>query len=472
MNKESVAFASIVGGEDKVKRFFDEVWQEQCKVFHTPLRGCKQLSQDSQALDEAWNEEKAKIDPFQELIHHGWDALVGLMDAQPSRGEAGAPLFFKNRYSLVGDDRVCYGDSSFAAFLDGCSIVINHADRQSPWIASLCEDLQKSFPHAYANTYWTPPQSQAVPAHADDRDVLIIQVVGKKRWKVYKHVPVKYPYSNEQVGKDGLKVPEAVLTGGTVVNSILEPGDVLYMPRGFVHEAFSTDATSSFHVTIALATHDWTFAGAVASISRRAVMDQIEFCKALPRTFGLESSLMDVSKEDKALVERQLQEAMGRIQAQLTSEAIHCELQRKLVHHNENAREARTAAVVTSKVKEVVANPIPVGKQAATKVFWASSIRAATDQEKERVVLKNKQGPRGLNVRPECYESLINLLQEIKESERSFVVGNLLEEANNCLSTSNPFLCDATILCFVRRCVELGAMALVPKINVEDETNT
>ena len=42
----------------------------------------------------------------------------------------------------------------FAAYLDGCSVVINHADGQSPWLAALCDDLQQggTFPHACANT--------------------------------------------------------------------------------------------------------------------------------------------------------------------------------------------------------------------------------------------------------------------------------------------------------------------------------
>jgi hypothetical protein len=83
-----------------------------------------------------------------------------------------------------------YGGNLFAAYLDGCSVVLNHADWLCPYMASLCLDLQKQFPHVYANTYLTPPDSQAVNAHADDRDVLVIQVFGKKHWKVYQNVPI------------------------------------------------------------------------------------------------------------------------------------------------------------------------------------------------------------------------------------------------------------------------------------------
>ena len=96
--------------------------------------------------------------------------------------------------SVTDELKLTYNNNLFAAYLDGCSIVLNHADWSSPWIAALCEDLQRSFPHAYANVYITPPSSQAVRAHADDRDVIVIQVAGKKAWTVYSKIPIPFPY--------------------------------------------------------------------------------------------------------------------------------------------------------------------------------------------------------------------------------------------------------------------------------------
>jgi hypothetical protein len=56
-------------------------------------------------------------------------------------------------------------------------------------------------PHAFANLYATPPCAQAVAAHADDRDVFVLQVSGAKAWRVYGAPPVPLPYPNEQVGE-------------------------------------------------------------------------------------------------------------------------------------------------------------------------------------------------------------------------------------------------------------------------------
>merc|ERR1712232_1093572 len=112
------------------------------------------------------------------------------------------PLFFKGQRPLSEEKLPEFQRDLFKAYLDGSNIICNHADLSSPWIAMLCEDLQRSFPHVFANAYLTPPGSQAVKPHSDDRDVFVIQLTGTKHWKVYERVPTPYPYTEEQVGKD------------------------------------------------------------------------------------------------------------------------------------------------------------------------------------------------------------------------------------------------------------------------------
>ena len=123
--------------------------------------------------------------------------------------------------SLFSDEiKSMYGNSPFAAYLDGCSIVNNHADLLLPPLAALCVDLQKSIPHAYVNTYLTPPSAAAVQAHADDWYVFVIQILGEKKWKVYGEVP----FPNEQVGKGGLPVPASVSFAEATLRDNVEAG--------------------------------------------------------------------------------------------------------------------------------------------------------------------------------------------------------------------------------------------------------
>ena len=101
--------------------------------------------------------------------------------------------------------------------------------------------------------YLTPRASRAVPAHSDDQDVLILQLAGEKEWTVYGS-PIELPYSHEQLGK-GMAVDRASL-GEPLLQTVLKPGGVLYLPRGFVHEARANEAGSSLHITLTVQTSD------------------------------------------------------------------------------------------------------------------------------------------------------------------------------------------------------------------------
>ena len=138
-------------------------------------------------------------------------------------------------------------------FLDGSSIIINKLDVHWPPVGRLCAALRSRFLHVFAVMYLTPRDSRAVPAHSDDQDVFIVQVGGRKAWSVYGS-PIELPYSHEQLGK-GAPIDSALL-GPPLLSAELEPGSVLYLPRGFVHEARATTGGCSLHVTLTVQTSD------------------------------------------------------------------------------------------------------------------------------------------------------------------------------------------------------------------------
>ena len=95
------------------------------------------------------------------------------------------------------------------------------------------------------NAYLTPPDSQGFSPHFDDIDAFVLQLEGKKLWKVYpprseREMLPRYSSPNFEQGEIGEPVLEAVL----------EPGDLLYMPRGTVHQACCVPGAHSLHVTI------------------------------------------------------------------------------------------------------------------------------------------------------------------------------------------------------------------------------
>lgn len=93
-----------------------------------------------------------------------------------------------------------------------------------------------------SNVYITPAGAQGLPPHYDDVEVFILQLEGQKHWRLYSPtVALAREYSVE---------PEAQL-GEPTHDFILKPGDLLYFPRGTIHQADTPPGLAhSTHVTI------------------------------------------------------------------------------------------------------------------------------------------------------------------------------------------------------------------------------
>ncbi|MFF1406362.1 JmjC domain-containing protein [Streptomyces sp. NPDC058294] len=124
-----------------------------------------------------------------------------------------------------------------------------------------CGDFARRLAHDLGrpinvNAYLTPAGAQGFADHYDVQDSFIVQVRGTKDWTLYEPV-LRDPLSSETFDRVRARV------GGTVVPEgaapwrevTLRPGDCLWLPRGWVHSARSTD-TDSLHLTISL--YEWT----------------------------------------------------------------------------------------------------------------------------------------------------------------------------------------------------------------------
>ena len=546
------------GGPEAVSTFFDQVYQNSCAVYSTPQRHDRTCSihptASFQPQDQSWNLERALENPLRCLVEQGWEVLCDLLDqpwqqqkqqlkqhqattpaaAETTETAATAldddltPILFRDRtrismeecvskYSFL-DSHCCsrsnnsddHNISLWGAFLDGCSVVMNHCDRVSPWVAALCQDLQRSVPHAYANAYVTPAQSQAVPPHADDRDVFVVQVYGRKHWRVYQNIPIPHPYPHEQVGKDdpALPVPTSVLQGPLLLDLTLQPGDCLYLPRGYVHEARSGPDECSFHVTVACATHDWTLAGWLTETAERLWTGQIPLRRAVDRNWGRQRPLdqrrhrsnfvSDAHKQEEATQRQALLDgALQLLREEITVSTVEEALRSKYERHNQRAAQVRLPLMASYstliQTTRSIHTTVTVGRAAASTVTLQSWIRAATLAEKEQLLVSWRERqhhhqqqqlslssmptqtptPRvGLHVRTETYDGILALLKELQQPiPRQFqTVATLVlqqqqqqqQEKQEQGSTDNlQLICSLTLLSMVRRCVELGALAVV-----------
>lgn len=448
----SQALKSLLG-QTPEHEFFQHTWQKESKVY-------RHSNTESVNISGMWNEDQMLRSPLEEILSQNWHIVIDLLHRAETKtnrkGEGGPraeheiPLIFQNS-EVQSQDAVeeSYGASLFAPYLNGCSVVLNHADLLSPWIAGLCQDLQKSFPHAYANCYLTPPSSQAVPPHADDRDVFIVQLVGRKNWEVYETVPILYPYPHEQVGKEGLPVPKQVLEGPRALAVTLEPGDVLYMPRGAVHQAHCSDSMS-FHITVALATYDWTLAGLI-SIATRASMMEME---------NLRKSIAPTKYTDAAALQVEIDSAFEAMKEQVTAESIIKTLDARVQQHNNRAFPIRLKLIheARSPVRGNQQNlrSMTVGLSASQRLSLDSLVRASSPEERS-LVSRDPGRQQGLNVREEIAEGIMAIVSQVKQNpSTSYRVLDL----RMLVQPPNPLICNLSLLSLAKRAVELGAFAV------------
>ena len=135
-----------------------------------------------------------------------------------------------------------------AGFLDhGYTLVIKDAALLSARLQRACNRLQRDLgAYVGANVYFTPAGAQGLDVHHDTHDTLTVQIEGSKAWRIYEPV-VELPLEAQTLHRD-THVPALTLHAEIT----LKPGQTLYLPRGYPHEAVAT-GERALHVTFALA---------------------------------------------------------------------------------------------------------------------------------------------------------------------------------------------------------------------------
>jgi hypothetical protein len=162
------------------------------------------------------------------------------------------------------------------AFADGKTLIIDSMQDRWPAVAAMCRNLEAFFGcPVQTNLYLTPPGAQGFAAHFDTHEVFVLQIDGDKHWRFY-DVARELPLPNDKtlVRKDQLGPPTKEV--------FLQPGDMVYMPRGHVHEAFTSDR-ASLHLTVGVKVFRWVDLLRQALIAAGA--SDVRFRQTLP--FGL-----------------------------------------------------------------------------------------------------------------------------------------------------------------------------------------
>lgn len=133
----------------------------------------------------------------------------------------------------------------------GASLVANDVMYLHPPLTAITAALGEAFgARVGANVYCSFQGVQAFGTHYDNHDVFVIHTEGEKVWNLYQGRAAN-PVDPLPDNAETRRYFEQ--TRGPVIQKVvMKPGDVLYLPRGWYHDALAQDG-GSLHVTFSVA---------------------------------------------------------------------------------------------------------------------------------------------------------------------------------------------------------------------------
>ena len=259
---------------------------------------------DEPSVDELVSQRGLRT-PFIRVAKDG----TTLAERDYTRG-AGAGAGIKDQ---VDDSRLT------SLFADGATLVLQALHRTWPPLLTFSQQLAAELGHpVQINAYVTPPQSRGFDDHYDVHDVFVLQISGEKRWRI--HEPVHPSPLRNQPWTDRRDEVAAMAGTPPVIETVLAPGDCLYLPRGYLHAA---DALGDISTHLTIGVHTWTRHGVARTMLDRALLDladDIDIRTSLP--LGVRVDEPAEIAADVEHVRARLIEAIGDLSAEDVASAL------------------------------------------------------------------------------------------------------------------------------------------------------
>jgi ribosomal protein L16 Arg81 hydroxylase len=199
--------------------------------------------------------------------------------------------------------------------LSGYTLLYNYVERRQPKIAKLAKDLELfAGAYSWANIFFSPPsKARGFPVHYDGVEIFVLQLHGHKRWQIYKpqyelpHVALIAPRVQPEKLEKLLEIE-------------LQPGDTLYLPRGYIHAVESLDH-QAMHLTLSIEPCRWM--DLLIETVQQLTQDDIDFRRSA-RLLGRLSEDAEVSIEktfeqlkERILLKANLQKTRAKVEAEI-----------------------------------------------------------------------------------------------------------------------------------------------------------
>lgn len=281
---------------------------------------------------------------------------------------------------------------------NGCSLRMLNPQTFDEQVWKLCATLQEFFgSFVGTNMYLTPPGTQGFAPHYDDVEVFILQLEGKKHWRVYEPRTAQETlprYSSCNFSQDEIGKP--------IMDMILQPGDLLYMPRGTIHQGNCLEDTHSLHITVSchqLNTYGDLLEKLLPMALKTAMEEDIEFRKGLPPDYlsnlGIAHSDQDTKPRRDFLTK--VSSLMGKLVHYASVDGAVDQMGKQFMHNalppyllsKESARSVASGGEKWSSSKNRVVNRVELDPDTEIRLIRANCLRLVTDFNAEVDVVAN-----------------------------------------------------------------------------------
>ncbi|CAH1174149.1 unnamed protein product [Phaedon cochleariae] len=182
-------------------------------------------------------------------------------------------------------------------YSNGCSIRVLNPHTYDQKVHLLISTLQEYFGAMVgANVYLTPPNSQGFAPHYDDIEAFVVQLEGRKYWKLYK------PKGSDILARTSSGNFKHEDIGEPFMEVTLNAGDLLYFPRGTIHEGRTDPDQHSLHITVSVYQQN-SYADLLEQLLpqalKTAATNNIDFRKGLPLNYLKHLGCVNKNKKTK-----------------------------------------------------------------------------------------------------------------------------------------------------------------------------
>ena len=184
-----------------------------------------------------------------------------------------------NRDPVAGTERPAIDERKLTSFLrQGATLIVNGVETSLGSVADLTDAFARATHNrATANLYASWQAVQGFATHWDNHDVFVIQARGEKLWRIH-GITRGSPLATDLVD-NGPAPAEPIWTGR------LTAGDVLYIPRGWWHDAHGDPERNAASIHLSCHVVPRTGANILAWLKERMTEHEL-FRRELPLMAG------------------------------------------------------------------------------------------------------------------------------------------------------------------------------------------